>query len=137
MSGEPLDARRVEERVDALGEPALRALAAKLAEHLRLVTPVNPHTRRGLSLLAAYEEGDADLLDALEALRDELDEEFFQLDAENDEETPAIFQQARAVSALVSGLKSVYADAAYEAAMVVDDQRGFLEELGLGGVLDR
>lgn len=136
MSGEAINPRRLEERVDALDEPALRALASKLAEHLRFVTPVNPHTKRGLALLAAYEEGDADLTDALEALRDELDEEYFQLDAENDEEARSIFQQARAIGALINGLKSVYADAVYEAMHTSDEPATTLRDLGLAALLE-
>lgn len=121
----------IEAAVDRLDEPAARALGAGLRAHLRPATPVTPDTRRAFKFLRRGDEGDAETVDALEALRDALDDEFFALDATNDHEAPIVFRQARAVGATLHALKGVYADAVYEAQMAVDDPTAMLDELGL------
>ena len=130
-----VDPAMLEAAVARLDDADAVALMARLAEPLRLSAPVNTQTKRAFAMLKAGQEADAELLDALEALRDELDDEYFELDAANDEEAPAIFSQARAVGALVMAHKSLFAEALYEATKAVEEPADLLRELGLGNDL--
>ncbi len=126
-----IDWDAITSRVDGMDDAEAAALARALAGELRLITPVTADTKRALALLREAEEGDPTLIDRLEARRDEIEAEFFQLDAENDEEAPAVFQQARAMTALLRATKGVYSDAVYEAAQAVEEPGELLRALGL------
>lgn len=119
------------ERIDALDDARLQELCGKLADALRLVTPVTPATKKALAMLRTMSEADPDLLDELEGRRDELDDEFFELDAANDEEAPAIFKQARALASLCLAMKGLYGDAVAEARHAAEDEAELAAELGL------
>lgn len=127
----PVSLATLEPLIEAMPDAEAVALVAKACEELRYVAPVNADTKRAFKLLAAGEEGGPELTDALESLRDGLDDEYFELDAANDEEAASVFARARAVNALVHGLKSLYADAIYEASLAVEDPRALIESLGL------
>ncbi len=127
----PVSLATLEATLDRMSDAEAVALVAKACEELRFVAPVNADTKRAFKLLAAGEEGGPELTDALEALRDALDDEYFELDAANDEEAASVFQRARAVNALVNGLKSLYADCIYEASLAVEEPRAMIRRVGL------
>jgi hypothetical protein len=127
-----VDLVTLEAQVDRLDESATRELAARLREHLRPVTPVTPATRQAFECLGRGDEGPPEVVDAVEAHRDDVEAEFFALDADNDDEAPVVFRQARALSALLHAIKGVYADAVYEAQMAVEDPDAMLTAMNLG-----
>jgi len=94
---------------------------------------------RGLDLLKSTDQDSdaerAEVVSRLSALQDELDEQYFTLQEQAEAGEPSKdsfltrFREARAVAAIVFGLKGDAAEAIYEAAAAVTDGAALIDEV--------
>ena len=138
-------------RLDTLS-PGLSELLERIDRHTRRSAVITACSRavaasgipdatlsRGLNLLKSTDQGSdlerTDLVRRLSALQEELDEQYFGLQepAEagelSQESFLTKFRQARAVSAVVLGLKGDAPEAIYEAAAAVIESAALIDEL--------